>query len=167
LRKARNVAETEDNKKLLDWLDHKRTNRWILTCVCPATTKMSREDWFNTSSSTNIAESAHAHSQRDGIKLTLISAVNKGKRLDSHFFALEKAAVSFGISAKYGNQSMTGRAKQNLVRNNVRKQKQKQKEKTQMETEETMRMASEMTMAGISHKVIEQFLASKSSDRSI
>ena len=166
MRKARNVAEVEDNKKLLDWLDHKRANPWILTCICPATTKMSREDWFSTSSSTNIAEGAHAHSQRDGVKLTLVSAVNKGKRLDSHFFALEKAAVSFGVSAKYGNQSMSGRAKQNLVRNAARKQKQKEKEKIQIEIEETMRMASEMIIAGISHEVIEQFLASKSSDRS-
>ena len=55
--------------------------------------------WYSTSVDTNIAESVHAQSQRDGVKLTLVIAVKKSERLDSLMFSLEQAAMSGGISA--------------------------------------------------------------------
>ena len=56
---------------------------------------MGRSNWHSTSVDTNIAESVHAQSQRDGVKLTLVTAVKKGERLDSLMFSLEQAAMSW------------------------------------------------------------------------
>ena len=71
--------------------------------------------WYSTSVDTNIAESVHAQSQRDGVKLTLVTAIKKGERLDSLMFSLEQAVMSGGISAKYGNRLMSGQARQSLT----------------------------------------------------
>jgi len=71
--------------------------------------------WYSTSVDTNIAESVHAQSQRDGVKLTLVTAVKKGERVDLLMFSLEQAAISDGISTKYGNRSMSDWARQNLI----------------------------------------------------
>src|SRR5436309_2288719 len=125
-------AEKTNNKKLQDWLNHKKVNPWILTCVTIALSSMNRQDWYSTSVDTNIAESAHAQSQRLGVKLTLVTAVQKGKEKDSRFFDLEQAIASHGISAKYGNMSLSGRTKQSLIRNQARQRRRqatKQKEK--------------------------------------
>ena len=54
----------------MNWIKHKDANPWVLTCVTFALSKMGRSDWYSTSVDTNIAESAHAQLQRDGVKLT-------------------------------------------------------------------------------------------------
>src|SRR5438477_12541414 len=109
----------------MNWIKHKDANPWVLTCVTFALSKMGQSDWYSTSVNTNIAESAHAQSQWDGVKLTLVTAVKKEQRLDSAFFGLQQAIVSKGISAMYGNMSMTGRIRQNLARTQLRQRKSK------------------------------------------
>ena len=107
LKSVRKRAEEQNIKVLLDWLEHKDHNPWVLQCLCQATSKMSREDWFSSSTNTNIAESAHAQGQREGIKLTLVSAVRLGMKMDKRFFETKTAVQSVGVSVKYGNHSTT------------------------------------------------------------
>ena len=88
--------------------------------VSRATTEMSHSDWYSINSSTNIVESAHAQSQREGKHLTLVSTIQIGQRLDLRQFELERATHSFGITSRYGNNSMIGRAKKNSIRQGKR-----------------------------------------------
>ena len=124
---VRRVAEKEKIQPLLNWLDHKDANPWILTCLSRATTEMGAEDWMTTSMNTNIAESAHALAQRHGMRLTLVSAIEKGYSIDAEFFGREKAALNFGVHRRQGNMTMTGRAKR-VIRRSVKAKKKKQGE---------------------------------------
>ena len=87
--RVREFAINNSNDVLMNWIKYKDANPWILTCVTFALSKIGLSDWYSTSVDTNIAESAHAQSQRDGVKLTLVTAVKKGERLDSLMFSLE------------------------------------------------------------------------------
>jgi hypothetical protein len=78
-------------------------NSWILECVSRATSEMAQEDWYSTRNTTNIAESAHAHSQRDGTRLTPVTAIQRGRQLDKPFLEGEYIGQSFDILSKYGN----------------------------------------------------------------
>ena len=95
---------------------HKDHNPWILQCLSSATTGMNLKDWQTTSFTTNIAESAHAHSQREEIKLSLLAAVQRGRKLDLQFLQLEHAAFKFGVNPRYGNISFNGRRKRAIIR---------------------------------------------------
>ena len=144
-------VEKTDNKKLQDWLSHKKANPWILNCVTLALSRMNRNDWYSTSVDTNIAESSHAQSKLSGVKLTLVTAVQKGKEKDSQFFGLESAVISHGISAKYGNMSLSVRAKQSATRNQARQRKKqatKPKEGTEVATA-VLSTANELIQRGI------------------
>ena len=103
-------------KPLENWLKHKERNPWVLQYLNPSTSEMNRSDWYTTSSNTNIAESAHAMSQRDGIKLSLVTAIQKGKELDSRFLRVESGAQLMGIQHGYGNISASGRVQRNMVK---------------------------------------------------
>lgn len=120
---------------------------------------MNRSDWYSTSVDTNIAESSHAQSQLSGVNLTLVTAVQKGKEKDSRYFDLESAVISHGISAKYGNKSISGRTKQSLVRNEAR-QKKKQKESSEGAAA-VLATANELIQRGVSVNAVEEFLASQ------
>jgi hypothetical protein len=120
---VRQVAEKEKIQLLLNWLDHKDANPWILTCLSRATTEMEVEDWMTTSMDTNIAESAHALAQRHGTRLTLVSAIEKGYDIDAEFFGREKAALNFGVHRRHGNMMMTGRTKRSIKRSVTAKKK--------------------------------------------
>jgi len=115
---VRTEAEAENLKPLINWLDHKERNPWILQCLSLAMTGMSRKDWQTTRFNINPAESApgHAYSQRDGIKLSLLAAVQRGKRIDEQFFQLEFGAYRFGINPRYGNTIFSGRKKLSATR---------------------------------------------------
>jgi len=52
-------AKLLNDKSLSDWLEHKKSNPWVLECINLGTSEMTHEDWFTTSHDTNIAESAH------------------------------------------------------------------------------------------------------------
>jgi hypothetical protein len=131
-----------------------------LQCISRATTGISRSDWFSTSANTNIAESAHAQSQREGIRLSLVAAIQKGMRLDARYFESELAQISSGISVKYGNTSMTGRAKQNITRKK-KKAKQKGKEKETRVDESVLALAQDLIQSGVSATIVDAYLTSK------
>jgi len=157
---VRQKAEDTQNEALLNWLEHKDRNPWILQCLSPATTQMSRADRFSTSTSTNIAELAHATSQREGTRLTLVAAIQKVLRLDSRFFSFETARETGGIAGRYGNTSITGRTKQNLKRGALSR-KRKGKEAAVIQ-EDVLATARDLVDAGVSADSIELYLVKKS-----
>jgi hypothetical protein len=144
-------------KVLVNWLDHKDKNPWVLKCLSYGSTKMSRADWFSTSFTTNIAESAHAQSQRDGVRLSLVGAIQRGMAVDTRYFEAEAAMHSFGIGTRYGNTAMSGRMGQNLTR----KKNKAKKNKKDLIDENTLAMAQELIKSGVSAEVVENFLNSK------
>jgi hypothetical protein len=110
-------ALKSNNKLILDWLRNKEgKNSWVLECVSPATTEMKKSDWWKTSMNTNIAESAHVISQKDGTRLTLISAIQIAKSLDIRSLEDQIIAQNMSIVSRHGNQSLTGRTAKNLKR---------------------------------------------------
>lgn len=129
INEVRTAAEGQGSKHLLDWLEHKDRNPWVLHCISPAMTEMSKRDWQVTSFTTNIAESAHAMAQREGKKLSLLAAVLKGKNVDLHFLQLQQATCGFGVTAHYGNTFMTGRKMLALSRQKAKARKRALKSK--------------------------------------
>ena len=101
---------------LVNWLKHKDSNPWVFRCLCYPLSSMKAIDWIDTSFTTNIAESAHALSQRYGKQLTLVGAIQMGEKLDSQYFELEKIVQKSGLNVQYGNHSGTGRARTSLNR---------------------------------------------------
>lgn len=160
----RKRAEKDRIEPLLNWLEHKDKNPWILHCLCIATTEMSREDWFSTSTSTNIAEAQHAQAQREGKHLTLVSAIQKGLAVDKRFFQAKAAVQSVGVSVKYGNNSMTGRAKQSIIRNkaSAAKKKDKGKEKEiQPPDEDTLQVCNNLAELDADKDLLNRYLELK------
>lgn len=82
LAKVRNEAEKVNLEVLLNWLDHKDRNPWVLQCISFVTTKISCSDWMSTSKNTNNIETDHSNIQQDGVRLSLVSAVQKGQAYD-------------------------------------------------------------------------------------
>jgi len=160
LAKVRKEAEKQNLTPIINWLDHKDRNPWVLQCISMATTQMNREDWLSTSKNTNHAESAHAQSQREGVKLSLLSAVEKGMRLDSRQFEAAQATQSSGVTVRYGNNSMTGRVMKKVARNKAAAIKAKAKEKS-IATPNTLLIAQELLRKGISKEVVEAYLRSE------
>jgi uncharacterized protein (DUF4415 family) len=160
-------AETlkqEPHEALVNWLRHKDANPWVLRCLCFPITSMNAMDWIDTSFNTNIAESAHALSQKYGKQLTLMGAIQAGQKLDSQYFELEKNVQISGVTVRYGNNSATGRARKNLNRKIARSEATKKTKKQEM-TEKTLMEAKNLVDAGISADVVEQFLSSKSKSK--
>jgi hypothetical protein len=157
-------AETiklDASKALVNWLKHKDSNPWILNCLCFPLSSMRSIDWVATSFTTNIAESAHALSQRHGKHLTLVGAIQSGEKLDRQHFHLAKIVQNTGLSAMYGNRSTTGRTHRNLVRQRSRAEATKKAKKHET-TEKILIEAKNLLDAGVSKEVLEEFLASKS-----
>jgi hypothetical protein len=91
---------------------------------------MNLKDWQTTSFTTNIAESAQAPSERDGIRLSLLAAVQRGRKLDLQFRQLKHAAFKFGVNPRYGNISFAGRKKRAIVRQKAKSARKALKAKT-------------------------------------
>jgi hypothetical protein len=125
---------------------------------------MNTMDWIDTSFNTNIAESAHAVSQKYGKQMTLMGAIQAGQKLDSQYFELERNVQMSGVAVGYGNNSATGRARKNLNRRMARAEATKKSKKQEM-TEKTLIDAKNLIDAGISTDVVEQFLSSKSKSK--
>jgi len=157
--KVREKAEENKLIGLLNWLEHKDRNPWVLQCLSLATTEMNYQDWRSTSFNTNNAESAHAQSQREGVKLTLISAVNKGMRLDSRHFEAARAMETVGIPVRYGNNSMTGRKQKSISRHKTTKRKEKANEDP-IDGQE-LAIAQDLLRNGMSSELVEQYLTRK------
>ena len=122
---------------------------------------MRRTDWIATSFTTNIAESAHALSQRHGKQLTLVAAIQAGQKLDSQHFQLAQVVHRMGVNSVYENRSATGRARRNLNRQRSRVEATKKAKKHEM-TEKILMEAKNLLDAGVSKEVVEEFLTSKS-----
>ena len=62
--------------EILKWIQDKTDkNGWVLKCISAATSKMNRNDWYATSMTINVAENAHALSQKDDKHLSLVGAI--------------------------------------------------------------------------------------------
>jgi hypothetical protein len=152
-------AKAINSTSIINWLKNKEgDNSWVLEYVSRATSEMAWEDWYSTSNTTNIAESVHAHSQRDGTRLTLVAAIQCGRQLDKRFLEGEHIGQSFGIISKYGNNSVTGRATKNLARAKAAaKKKQKQDPKLQQQ-QDVLNRAQDLIHQGLSLDIMELFL---------
>jgi hypothetical protein len=152
---------------LLNWLDHKDRNPWVLQCISFATTKISRSDWMSTSKNTNNIETDHSNIQRDGVRLSLVSAVQKGQVYDRRNLRYAENINFSGVSRHFGNNSQSGRAKKKVVRNIATKAKKKAKEKDNeviIEGNE-LQIAQDLIRSGIAPDIIEKYLATKLSNK--
>ena len=145
VKEIQSIAIRGQIQPLLNWLNHKEQNPWLFQCLSRATTKMNYEDWSKTSFSSNLAESAHAQSQRDGKQLTLVAAIQKAQHLDNRFFISREAVRTKGVSVRYGDNSMSGLVKKNM--NRSKKTADKRRQKTQDKPQE---FENTLTMLGIS-----------------
>ena len=144
---------------ILDWLKSKEgMNRWSLECLSWATTEMKRDDWFSTSFSMNIAESAHAYSQREGTRLSLVSTVQKARLLDQRYFEAKVAANQSGIHNRYGSNTTMKRTSQNLKRNKKASESRKKLDPRTQAKKDTIEKAQELIRMGVSAEVVEVFL---------
>jgi hypothetical protein len=134
-------------KELNDWLKHKADNPWIFQGLCFPLSNMSHESWFTTRFNTNVAEAAHAMSQRSGKHLSLVGAIMAGERLDAQFLESRRTAMQFGVSTNYGNKSVTERTQKNMARNNKRAAKRREERKKVDESvEKTVAAATDLLM---------------------
>jgi hypothetical protein len=137
---------------------NKKANPWVLQCLSIATSKMARSDWFTTSTNTNIAESAHAHSQRDGVHLSLVSAIERARKLDERFLETESAVRTMGIQDKYGNNSASGKNQKNISRAQNVKQKKDNLNPELKLRDELMKRSQKMVNDGFSVQLVEKLL---------
>jgi hypothetical protein len=114
---------------------------------------MKRDDWNSTSDSTNLAESAHALSQRDGTKLTLVAAIERARRLDQRFLEGKNVAENMGIMSRHGNQTLTGRTERNLKRS-----KKTATKKNKSKKNPTLEMAQKLIAEGIPKETVNDYL---------
>lgn len=118
--------------------------------------KMNRDDWNDTSDTTNLAESAHALSQREGTRLTLVAAIERAKLVDKRFLEGKHAAENMGIMSRHGNQTLTGRTQKNLKRS---KKATAKKNKTKKDpTVEAFEMAQNLIAQGIHPETVNDHL---------
>lgn len=162
---AMNMLRIECNKidapvSLINWVKHKDSNPWILRALCPALSLMRKKDWLTSEYTTNIAESAHAYSQRTGKQLTLVGAILQAEKLDKQYFELQSNVYRFGVASGYGKKDIIGRADKNMNRQKGRIQKVKKatKSEQQSETGRLLMEAKELIESGVDAKVVEQFL---------
>jgi hypothetical protein len=150
-------------RALANWLRHKEANPWVMKCLCYPLSLMKSTDWIETSFTTNIAESAHALSQKYGKQLTLVGAIQAGQKLDSQFFELDKIVQHSGINATYGNRSVTGRTRQSLNRQKAKSRTEATKTAKKHETtEKILKEAKSLLEAGMSKEAVEEFLSARS-----
>jgi hypothetical protein len=163
IQEVRSLAENEyitRQEKILNWLDHKDNNPWILSCLCPGLTQMKPEDFFSTSFTTNIGESAHANAQQEGIHLSLVGAIQTGLRFDNRFFEAERTISSFGVTGSYGATGTVGRIVKNITRNKAtaKRREKKSEAKNGNESMEVVAKCQQLVSAGISATLIEEIL---------
>lgn len=122
--------------EIVNWIQNKiGKNIWVLKCVCSATSKMSKDDWRDTNHSTNLAEAAHALSQREGVRMSLVGAVKMGRMIDASFLERRTIAENTGVMSRSGNQTITGRTVRNLKRAQKAYAKKKKNETQESEEE--------------------------------
>lgn len=70
---------------------------------------MDPRDWIMTSKDTNRGEAGHARAQREGIRLSLLAAVQRGMKVDQDFVNAEMAGLKFGVRGRYAKYSFIAR----------------------------------------------------------
>ena len=155
------IAKPNPPSMLVNWLKHKDANPWVFKCLCYPLTSMKPLNWIETSFTTNIVESVHALSHKYGTRLTLLGAIEAGKKSDSQYFQVEQAVQMSGVHVHYGNNTATGRAKKSLNRKRVRMEAIKKAKKNET-TEQVLKEAKALIEAGLSADTVEKFLDSKS-----
>ncbi|KAJ6500282.1 hypothetical protein DFH09DRAFT_1289819 [Mycena vulgaris] len=86
-------------KKIQDWWDHKAMSAWILPCLVKSQSPMSADDWDNTPATTNTGEAQHAWtSSRTGIGLSLVEAMESGRKLDNEVAREIEISIKSGAS---------------------------------------------------------------------
>lgn len=121
---------------------------------------MNKNDWYTTSMTTNIAESAHALSQKDGKHLSLVGAIQMGKKIDQRFLDTMSAAVNRGIMSRTGNQTIIGRTERNLKRSQKAVAKRKEKAMQDDSAANALQIAETLIKSGVSAGIVETFLKS-------
>ena len=126
-------------------------------------TKMKRGDWYSTSHDTNIAESAHVISQKDGIRLTLVSAIQVAKRLDMRSLDGQRIAQNMAVFSRQGNQSVAGKAAKNIKRQKKTAEKRAKKKTMKIDVgqdagENILVKAARLLDEGLSLEVVDFFL---------
>ena len=167
LTKVRKEAEEAELQVLLNWLDHKDRNPWVLQCISLATIKISHEDWLSTSRNTNNSESSHASGQREGVNLSLVSAIQKGQKFDGRKLQGRQYVNFSGVAHRYGNNSMSGRTKKKVTRDQATKTrtKAKGKEKETLIEGNELQIAQDLIQNGIAPEIVERYLVNKISDK--
>ena len=122
---------------------------WVLRCLGRACSKMPVEDWLTTRNDTNVAESAHALSQRHGKRLSLVSAIKKGQEIDKRFLFAETASRTVGIANKYGNNSKSGRDAQSINRTKAANKKKNDMDPVLAMQLETIREGRDLMNGGV------------------
>lgn len=122
---------------------------------------------MSTSKNSNNIETDHSNIQRDGVRLTLVSAVQKGQLYDRRNIKHAENVNFSGVSRHFGNNSQTGRAKKKVVRNLAMNAKKKAKGKEKEITIEgnELQVAQDLIRSGVSPDVIEKYLAMKTSSK--
>jgi hypothetical protein len=62
--------------------------------------------------------------------MSLLAAIQRGRKLDLQFLQLEHAAFKFGINPRYGNISFTGRRKKAIIRQKTKSNRKALKDRT-------------------------------------
>ncbi|CAG8854182.1 27090_t:CDS:2, partial [Gigaspora margarita] len=58
---------------------------------------ISEEDWHSVEENMNTAESAHTNANREGVQMSLLLAIKKGKCLDNHCFVTYEYQDKYNI----------------------------------------------------------------------
>ncbi|KAJ7225030.1 hypothetical protein C8J57DRAFT_1590778 [Mycena rebaudengoi] len=103
-------------KKIQDWWNHKAMSSWILPCLIKSQSPMSAEDWDNTPSMTNTGEAQHHWTKsRTGGKLSLVEAIQSGRKLDESVAREIEISIKSGVLVNSHNESSQRRTR-NLTR---------------------------------------------------
>jgi hypothetical protein len=84
---------------------------------------MRRDVWFATPNNTNVGEAAHALSNRAGTKLTLLTAVTVGEKVDTAMLEAIELISFRGVRARYKGKTEMQRFEANQKRRENRRAK--------------------------------------------
>ncbi|CAG8513493.1 5213_t:CDS:2, partial [Scutellospora calospora] len=73
-------------------------------------------DWCKAGENTNIAESAHADTNREGIQMSLLLVIKKGKRLDECHFTTCRYQSNYNVSKTSRSSGSIARATKSIKR---------------------------------------------------
>jgi hypothetical protein len=94
----------------------------------------------------------------DGTRLSLVGAIQAGKRIDERFGETMSMAVNRGTMSRTGNQTITERTERNLKRTQKTAAKSKEKAKNDDPTVATLKIAETLIREGVSVATVDKFL---------